>query len=302
MPVAQHGKVDLAYEIIGPPGGRPLLLISGLAAQLTMYSPAFCAALADAGFQVIRFDNRDVGLSTHLDDVPAPSLLKAMLRPSSRPYTLQDMADDAVAVLDAAGWSKAHVLGTSLGGFIAQLVAINHPERVLSLTSLSSAPATRGALPKLSVYRTMRRIVRTPETSAQQAEDQAVEMFRLIGSPAYFDEPSVREMARISYERSPADPRANLRQQAASLSSTDRRAALSHLRIPALVLHGDLDPMMSRWGARATAAAIPGARLVTFPDWGHDLPKQLWPSIIDEIRQVTGRADAATGSPVAEEA
>ncbi|MET0426640.1 MAG: alpha/beta hydrolase [Actinoplanes sp.] len=291
MPVAPHGEVNLAYEIFGPPGGRPLLLISGLAAQMTMYPPAFCLALVEAGFQVIRFDNRDVGLSTHLDDRPAPSLVKAMLRPSARPYTLQDMAGDAVAVLDAAGWAKAHVLGTSLGGFIAQLVAIDHPDRVLSLTSLSSSPATRGALPKMSVYRTMSRIVRTPETSAEQAEDQAVEMFRLIGSPAYFDEPSVREMARLSYERSPADPEANLRQQAASLSSKDRRAALSRLRIPALVLHGDVDPMMSRWAARATAAAIPGARLVIYPGWGHDLPQQLWPSIIEEIRQVT------TGSP-----
>jgi pimeloyl-ACP methyl ester carboxylesterase len=257
MARARNGEVELEYETFGKPGGRPLLLISGMVAQLTMYPVALCTALADAGFQVIRFDNRDVGLSTHLTGVSAPTLLGSLLRPSSAPYTLHDMAEDAVAVMDAAGWSGAHVLGTSMGGFIAQLVAIGHPERVRSLTSVSSTPAAQvGGLPKLSVFRRMSRIVKTSETGREQAEDLAVEMFRLIGSPGYpFDEQGVRETARLSYERSPATREGNLRQRAASASSRDRRPGLAGLRIPVLVLHGDRDPMMSLKAAHATAAA-----------------------------------------------
>jgi pimeloyl-ACP methyl ester carboxylesterase len=293
MAKARNGGIELEYETFGPPEGRPLLLISGMVAQLTMYPVAFCRALADAGFQVIRFDNRDAGLSTHLDGVRPPSLLGAMLRPAAAPYTLRDMADDAVAVMDAAGWSSAHVLGTSMGGFVAQLVAIGHPGRVRSLISISSTPDPRlGGLPGPSVFRPMSRIVKTAETSRAQAEDLAVEMFRLVGSPGYpFDEPGVRETARLSYDRSPATREGNLRQRAASASSRDRRPALSRLRVPVLVLHGDRDPMMNPRGARAMAAAIPGARLVMYPGMGHDLPQPLWPAMIEEIVRTTGEGE-----------
>jgi pimeloyl-ACP methyl ester carboxylesterase len=303
MARARNGGIELEYETFGPPAGRPLLLISGMVAQLTMYPVAFCRALVEAGFQVIRFDNRDVGRSTHLDGVPAPSLLRGLLRPSSSPYTLADMADDAVAVLDAAGWSSAHVLGTSMGGCIAQLVAISHPQRVRSLISVSSTPAPQlGGMPKPPLMRRMSRIVKTAETGPGQAEDLAVEMFRLVGSPGYpFDETGVRETARLSYERSPATREGNLRQRAASASSRDRRAALSRLRVPVLVLHGDRDPMMNPKAARATAAAVPGARLVMYPGMGHDLPAALWPAMIAEILRTTGEgerpAPADTGLP-----
>ncbi len=289
MARARNGGIELEHEILGPPDGRPLLLIAGMVAQLTMYPAAFCWALVDAGFQVIRFDNRDVGLSTHLDGVRPPGLLRAMLRPSAVPYTLRDMADDAVAVMAAAGWASAHVLGTSMGGCVAQLVAIHHPGRVRSLISVSSTPDPRlGGLPKPSVLRRMSRIIRTAETSLEQAEDLAVEMFRLVGSPGFaFDEDGVRHTARLSFERSPATREGNLRQRAASASSRDRRPALSRLRLPILVLHGDRDVMMNPRAAGAT----PGARVVKYPGMGHDLPKPLWPAMIGEIRRTTDEGE-----------
>jgi pimeloyl-ACP methyl ester carboxylesterase len=285
---ARNEDIVLAYETFGPPGGEPLLLISGTGAQMLIWPEGFCMALVDRGFRVARFDNRDTGLSTHLTGASAPGWLTAMLRPSAVPYRLHDMADDAVAVMDALGWPDAHVVGASLGGMIAQALAIRHPGRVRTLTSIMSTPSARIAtMPTLAAIRALARAAGTPVTSPDQAADRAVALKRIIGSPGYpLDEDMVRDIAARSFQRHPDAEQAerdDQRQRAAVIASGDRRPALAGLRIPALVIHGEQDPVIRARGGRATARAIPGARLVTYPGMGHDLPAALWPSIVAEI-------------------
>jgi pimeloyl-ACP methyl ester carboxylesterase len=287
---ARNEDIVLAYETFGPPGGEPLLLISGTGAQMLIWPEGFCTALVDRGFRVARFDNRDTGLSTHLTGASAPGWLTAMLRPSAAPYRLHDMADDAVAVMDALGWPDAHVVGASLGGMIAQALAIRHPGRVRTLTSIMSTPSARIAtMPTLAAIRALARAAGTPVTSPDQAADRAVALKRIIGSPGYpLDEDMVRDIAARSFQRHPDAEQAerdDQRQRAAVIASGDRRPALAGLRIPALVIHGEQDPVIRPRGGRATARAIPGARLVTYPGMGHDLPAALWPAIVDEIRR-----------------
>lgn len=288
MEAARNTDIVLAYETFGPPGGEPLLLISGTGAQMLIWPEGFCTALVDRGFRVARFDNRDTGLSTHLTGAPAPGWLTAMLRPSAAPYRLADMADDALAVMDALGWPDAHVVGASLGGMIAQALAIRHPGRVRTLTSIMSTPSARIAtMPTLAAIRALARAAGTPVTGPDQAADRAVALKRIIGSPGYpLDEDMVRDIAARSFQRHPdaeQDERDDQRQRAALIASGDRRRALAGLRIPALVIHGEQDPVIRPRGGRATARAIPGARLVTYPGMGHDLPAALWPSIVGEI-------------------
>ena len=296
MEAAHNGDIVLAYETSGPPGGEPLLLISGTGAQMLIWPEGLCAALTDRGFQVARFDNRDTGLSTHLTGASAPGWLTAMLRPAAAPYRLADMADDALAVMDALGWADAHVVGASLGGMIAQALAIGHPGRVRTLTSIMSTPSARIAtMPTLAAIRALARAAGTPVTSSEQAGDRAVALKKVIGSPGYpLDEDLVRDIAARSFQRHPGADKDDERQRAAVIASGDRRRALAGLRIPALVIHGDQDPVIRPKGGRATARAIPGARLVTYPGMGHDLPAALWPAIVEEIR---GAADARTSPP-----
>ena len=295
MKAAHNADIVIAYETFGPPEGVPLLLISGTGAQMLIWPEDFCAALAGRGFQAARFDNRDTGLSTHLTGTPAPGWLKTMFRPSTAPYRLEDMAEDALAVMDALGWQSAHVAGASMGGMIAQALAIKHPARVRTLTSIMSTPSARIAtMPTITAMRALARTARTPVTHPDQAGEQAVALKRVIGSPGYRpDEPAVRDIGRRSFERHPGAGQDNLRQRAAIIASGDRRNALAGLRIPALVIHGQQDPVIRPKGGRATAAAIPGAKLVTYPGMGHDLPRALWPSILDEIHTLT----TPTGTP-----
>ena len=285
MHAARNQDVVIAYETSGPPGGEPLLLISGTGAQMLIWPEDFCAALAARGFHVARFDNRDTGLSTHLTGTPAPGWLTTMLRPSAAPYRLQHMADDALAVMDALGWPDAHVMGASLGGMIAQELAIRHPGRVRTLTSIMSTPSARIAtMPTIAAMRALARAAGTPATCPDQAAERAVALKKVIGSPGYPpDEPTVRDIARRSFQRHPGAEEDDLRQRAAVIASRDRRSTLAGLRVPALVIHGDHDPVIRPKGGRATAAAIPGARLISYPGMGHDLPRPLWPSILDEI-------------------
>jgi pimeloyl-ACP methyl ester carboxylesterase len=282
---AHNKDIVIAYETFGPPEGAPLLLISGTGTQMLIWPEDFCAALAGRGFQVARFDNRDAGLSTHLTGTPAPGWLTTMLRPSAAPYRLEDMAADALAVMDALGWASAHVVGASMGGMIAQVLAIRHPARVRTLTSIMSTPSARIAtMPTVAAMRALGRAGGTPLTHPEQAGEEAVALKRVIGSAAYpADEPMVRDIGRRSFERHHGDEQGDLRQRAAIIASGDRRNALAGLRIPALVIHGEQDPVIRPKGGRATAGAIPGAKLVTYPGMGHDLPRALWPAILEEI-------------------
>jgi pimeloyl-ACP methyl ester carboxylesterase len=285
MHYAHHGELDIAYETFGDPGSAPLLLISGTAVQMLIWPDEFCESLAERGFHVARFDNRDTGLSTHLRDAPTPSWLKVMVRPSTAPYRLSDMAADSVAVIDALGWDSAHIVGASLGGMVAQTIAIEHPQRVRTLTSIMSTPAARIATrPTVKTIRAMIRIAGQPIANAEDAARQAIAFKQAVGGPGYpIDQELVADIARRSHQRSPDDESGDARQRAAVIASGDRRPQLARLAVPALVIHGDDDPLMRPKGGRATAAAIPGAKLVTYPGMGHDLAPPLWNAIIEEI-------------------
>ena len=289
--MAHNGDVQIVYETFGSGNGEPLLLILGVGTQLIAWPEAFCAALVEAGFAVARFDNRDSGLSTHLTAAGRPSRLKLVLRPASAaPYGLADLAADAVAVLDALGWDRAHVLGMSQGGMIAQKIATDHPDRVRSLISIAASPAPRIGRPTIKTIRTLLKVSKKPITSAEDNAQHLLDLQPLVSSPSYpFDEATVRELGRASYERG-HDQAGVERQSAAFQSSGDRRKELSQVRVPTLVVHGEADQMVRPAGGQATAAAIPDARLVTFPGMGHELPRPLWPRIIDEVLVTTGQA------------
>ena len=299
---AANGAVEIAYETFGPPGGRPLLLVMGLGGQMIGWPDAFCELLADRGFRVARFDNRDAGLSTRFDAADRPNQLRMLLRPASAAvYTLDDMAADAVAVLDALDWPAAHVAGVSEGGMIAQTLAARHPGRVRTLTSISSAPAPRVGQPRPL---TLMKIVRVANPKrVKTAEDLArymVDLQEVTGSPGYpADEDAVRDLGRRCYARGGLDVAAVQRQTAALAASGDRRAELARLDVPTLVLHGEDDRMIRPVAGAATAAAIPGARLVTYPGMGHDLPGELWTAIAGEITALADRAahDAPADMP-----
>jgi pimeloyl-ACP methyl ester carboxylesterase len=294
MPIARHGAIELAFETFGAAEGEPLLLISGTGVQMLMWPDAFVAALADRGFCVTRFDNRDAGLSTHLTQAGNPGWLKPLIRHAAAPYRLEDMADDAVAVLDALGWDRAHIAGTSLGGMIAQTMAICHPSRTRTLTSIMSTPSARiGTMPKISTMRRLLQIAGTPVNGPEDAAEASLALKRLTGTARYpIDEELIRDIGRRSYERDPGSEAADFRQRAAVSASGSRRKALAAVRIPTLILHGAQDPIINVKAGRATAAAIPDARLVIYPQMGHDLPRELWPSILDEIAALAAQAPA----------
>jgi pimeloyl-ACP methyl ester carboxylesterase len=298
MPYACNDAIRLAYETFRDDGGQPLLLISGTAVQMLIWPDELCQALVRRGFQVARFDNRDAGLSTHLDDRPAPGWLRSWLRPGSVPYRLSDMASDVVAVLDELGWAAAHLVGASLGGMVAQTVAIEHPDRVLTLTSIMSTPAARIATrPELKTIRAMIKIASEPVDDADDAARRAITFKRVVGSPRYpLDEGVIAEIARRSYERDPGDDDADARQRAAVMASGDRRRSLAQVTVPALVIHGDADPLIRPVGGRATARALPDARLVIYPGMGHDLARELWPSIVAVAARRPAGVSLATGS------
>ncbi|MEV0133105.1 alpha/beta fold hydrolase [Dactylosporangium sp. NPDC050688] len=285
--LARHGDVTIAYEQLGPAGGEPLLLVMGLGMQLLSWPDEFCAMLVERGFCVVRFDNRDAGRSTHFARAGNPGLLRMLARPGSvAPYRLTDMADDAAAVLDAVGWPTAHVAGASLGGMISQTLAIRHPDRVRTLTSIMSTPSPRIGRPRPAA---LAALGIPPATSRDAAGERMVRVFRAIGSPRYpLEEQALRELGRRAYDRG-HDPAGARRQLAAIRASGDRRPGLAGVRVPTLVLHGDADPLVRVSGGRATAAAVPGARLVVYPGMGHDLPRPLWRELVEELCALVGR-------------
>lgn len=284
--VAANG-IEIAYETFGSPGERPLLLVMGLGTQMLAWHPELCSALTDAGFFVVRFDNRDVGLSTHLTGAPVPNLMAGLMGDtSSAAYTLDDMADDGFGLLDAIGITGAHVVGASLGGMIAQTMAIRRPSRVLSLTSIMSTFDPMISNPRAEAQAAL---MSPPPASREQAVRRAIDVARLIGSPGYPPDAGwLTEAAGLMWDRG-IDPRGVLRQTMAIYASGSREAALRSLAVPTVVIHGDSDPLINVSAGRATAAVIPEAELVVLPGMGHDLPRALWPAMVDAITKVAMR-------------
>ncbi|OPG12342.1 alpha/beta fold hydrolase [Microbispora sp. GKU 823] len=300
MPIqtTRHNAVEIAYETFGSPDGEPLLLIMGTAMQMVMWPDDLCAMLAERGFAVARFDNRDAGLSTHFSEAGRPGLAKDWFRGGrAAAYRLEDMSDDALAVMDALGWSNAHVFGASLGGVIAQLTVIRSPERVRTLTVSSSyAGWKRGRVNMWTVLRLMlsQSLKRYPP-EREGAVQRVVDAMRILGSPGYpLDEAWWRHAARVSYERDASPSGGEMRQSAAAAATGDLLPRLATIDVPTLVIHGEDDPMIRPRSAKEIAAAIPGARLVLYPGMGHNLPRELWPAIIDELCTLTGRTQPAT--------
>jgi pimeloyl-ACP methyl ester carboxylesterase len=291
--------IPLEYEAYGRADGEPLLLIMGFGAQMTRWSPEFIKALTNEGYRVILHDNRDVGLSHHLDDAGEPDMQKvygalmAGQKPDV-PYTLDDMADDSVGLLEALGVERAHIVGASMGGMIAQMVAANHPERTLSLTSIMSStgnPALPPAKPEAMAALTKPAV--DPAVNLDGHILSGLASQKVIGSPGYpTDEATLIQRLRADALRS-YYPVGRSRQMAAIVASGDRRAALAGITAPTVVIHGADDPLVPLPGGEDTAATIPGAELHVIPGMGHDLPPALIPKIVDLIGLATARARAS---------
>jgi pimeloyl-ACP methyl ester carboxylesterase len=275
--------VTLCYETFGEPSDPTALLIMGLGTQMVAWHEDFCRELAARGLHVVRFDNRDIGRSTHMRGRPPtiPQLLMRSKRAAS--YTLTDMADDAAGLLRELDLAPAHVIGASMGGMIAQALAANHPTLVSSLVSIMSNTGHRwSGQPSLRIYSVfLRRAPREREAFIEHAK----RLFTAIGSTGLpQDEEDLRELAAISYDRD-HDPQGAGRQLAAIIASGDRTADLRRIAMPTLVIHGTADPLVGHSGGRATAQAIPGAQLMSIEGMGHDLPRAVWPRLIDAIAQ-----------------
>jgi pimeloyl-ACP methyl ester carboxylesterase len=289
MSEATRDGVTIYYETDGDPAAVPLLMIMGLGAQMTSWPPELRAALVERGFLVICFDNRDVGRSTWLDDAGAVDLLAVLAGEAEPAYLLSAMAADSMAVLDAIGVDSAHVLGVSMGGMIAQTVAIEYPSRVRTLTSIMSTtgdPAVGRPHPDV--------LAGLMDRSEAQSQDEAVAAGLLaseaISSPGFpWEEDRIRARLATDYVRG-YHPDGSARQLAAILGSPDRTPALAALRVPTLVIHGDADPLIDVSGGRATAHAIPGARLKVVAGMGHDLPLSLCEQLADDVAGVAGLA------------
>ena len=286
--------VTLCYEAFGDPDETPILLIMGLATQMIAWHEDFCTELAERGFYVVRFDNRDIGRSTHFDF--QPPTVKQMLtrRLGPEQYTLSDMAEDAAVLLRELEIAPAHVVGASMGGMIGQMLAAEHPEAVRSLTSIMSTTGSRRhGQPAFSVYRYL---LRPPPRDRDGYIQRSAEIFGLVGSTGFErDEAYIRERAARSFDRG-FDVRAGGRQLGAIIASGDRTKLLESIKAPTLVIHGTVDKMVRPSGGRATAKAIPGARLMMIEGMGHDLPRGVWPQIIDGISE---HARAASGQQAA---
>jgi len=284
----QANGITIEYEEQG--SGEPLLLIMGLGAQLIDWPQDFVDMLVAKGFRVIRYDNRDAGLSTEFTSAPPTLRQMAMAalfrrRPKAE-YTLDEMADDAAGLLDALGIECAHVVGASMGGMIAQALTINHPAKVCSLTSIMSMTGNRRhGQPKPSL---LVKGARLPERTIHTAHEVGAEMWRLTAGPSY-DPVEAQRMTEASIARS-FRPAGNGRQTAAILASPDRTAGLRQVRVPTLVVHGMVDPLVRPSGGIATARAVPNSRLLLFNDMGHDMPTHRRPEIVDAIAANAARA------------
>ncbi|MHB1519630.1 MAG: alpha/beta fold hydrolase [Acidimicrobiales bacterium] len=287
MPEATGNGLTIYFETEGDPHGEPLLVIMGLGAQMTSWRPEFRAALVRRGFFVISFDNRDAGRSTWFDDAGPADLSGAFAGTATPPYLLTDMAADAVSVLDAAGLPTAHVLGASMGGMIAQCIAIGHTERVRTLTSIMSTtgdPSVGRPRPDIAAM-----INQPAAIDRAGAIEQGLSGARAVSSPGFpFDEEQVRARIESDYDRA-YQPAGRARQLMAIVCSPDRTPDLSRLRrLPTLVVHGEDDPLVDVSGGRATADAVHGAELLIVPGMGHDLPEAVYDRVVDAVATLAG--------------
>jgi pimeloyl-ACP methyl ester carboxylesterase len=285
-------RIEMVYQRFGSPASPPVFLIMGGGAQMIAWPDGLCTELANHGLQPIRFDNRDTGLSTHFTDAPMPDLLAAQAGDfSAVSYTLSDMAADTVGLMDALGFDSVHLVGASMGGMIAQTIAIEYPARVRSLTSMMSTTGN----PSVGQpdYTALAHLGAPPSDDRQGAIDWQVRALKAIGSPSYpLDEAAAAESAGRAWDRD-HDPLGMLRQAVAVLKSGDRTEYLRSLRVPTLVIHGNADKMIDISGGQATAAVIPGAELIIFDGMGHGLPKPLWPLFATRIANLIHQVEAS---------
>jgi pimeloyl-ACP methyl ester carboxylesterase len=295
--IAPANGIELCFQEMGDPDGEPLILVMGLATQMIAWDEGFCGPLVERGFRVVRFDNRDIGRSTRIESAGMPSRLDMIGgRRSTAPYLLSDMAADTFGLMDHLGIESAHVVGASMGGMIVQTMAIEHPERVRSLVSIMSNTGSRWT--GLPSRKAMAVLLGRPPKGRDAAVERAVKTFTVIGSPGFpFDEGRVRRVAGRSYDRGHGAAGV-VRQLHAISASGDRTQALRGVRVPATVIHGTSDPLVRPAGGRATARAIPNARLKLIEGMGHDLPRQLWPVFAEEIDGTAARAESAVKQPV----
>ncbi|MDH6132082.1 pimeloyl-ACP methyl ester carboxylesterase [Kitasatospora sp. MAA4] len=278
MARARLKGLETEYEAFGRPADPALLLIAGLGSQLTWWPTEFCAQLAECGYRVVRFDNRDCGLTVNVGPVPPRVRVAGVRRP---PYLMPDLAEDAVGLLDALEIEAAHVVGASMGAMIAQQLTIDHPSRVLSLCSIMSRPGDRASgrtQPKVDEF-----LMNRPGEGRERVVDAGVAFGEIIASPDHPMDPAERRAeVAAAYDRA-YRPDGLLRQLSAIYGSPDRTEGLRSVAVPTLVVHGEQDPLVNADGGRATAAAVPGARLWLVPGMGHDLPRPLWPALVAAI-------------------
>jgi pimeloyl-ACP methyl ester carboxylesterase len=301
MPQVRANGIDIEYESFGRVSDPLILLVMGFAAQLIFWPEALCQGLATKGFRVVRFDNRDIGKSTHLVDLPAPDprALMAEVMAGRRPdvpYTLDDMADDAVGLMDALGVSDAHIAGASMGGMIAQLVAINHPARAKSLISIMSTTGRRDLPP--GDRETLSVLFRPPKSfSREDLIDASMLVQRALSSPGFRStEAEMRSTAERRTDRAPFDAAGLARQSAALIAAPPRDALLRQVRCPTLVLHGADDPVIPVAAATDTAESVPGAELVIVPGMGHDFAPGLVPVYLEHIGAFVSKVEAETAA------
>ncbi|HEY4975191.1 MAG TPA: alpha/beta hydrolase [Steroidobacteraceae bacterium] len=290
---AHNGEANIAYEDLGGAGGDPLLLIMGMGVSRFWWPEGLVGELLRRRFHVVAFDQRDAGQSTRFPDARDGGPIAAVLRGGSPAYSAEDMTDDAIAVIDAMHWDSAHVFGVSMGGLLAQRVALRHPQRVRSLTSMAAQPsdARRLATARYIRFGTLARLSRLKAPEGREGDTAlGLALARELASPDYpFDEAAARHRIERDQRSGVRDVSAQRRQAAA----TWHGGRLAELRMPALVLHGAADPLLRPSAGRDTAAAIRGARLVILPGVGHDLPYEAWPQVADEVRALADRAVAS---------
>ena len=292
-------EIELCYETFGDPSDPTALLVMGLATQMIAWPDEFCEELAARGFHAIRFDNRDIGKSTHI--AARPPKLSQLLRRSKRAasYTLTDMANDAGGLLQELDLAPAHVIGASMGGMIAQTLAAERPDLVLSLTSIMATTGNRWV--GQPALRLLPMLASRPAGSRQEAIERSDRIFTMVGSRGLpRDMEHIRDVAGRSYDRGRGDGAGQARQLAAVIASGDRTRELRRITAPTLVIHGTDDRLIRPSGGRATARAIPGARLLTIEGMGHDLPRAAWTRMIDAIVENAGRAERGRSAVVGE--